>query len=134
MTLNHWHRPRSPAFIGGSKLSSRTNRKGWNHLKTESCRMVVVDQDDYIWLGFLHPLLGKFISSKEWLPVRFLSLALIQGSTNCRDMRSIDGSGNIGHVTSPWLGHDENSPGADDELGRHRLHRDNGCPRENAPP
>ena len=56
---------RGPILISRLKLGSSTNRKGWNHLQTESRRMIVADKDDHIWLGFLHPLLGKFITFEK---------------------------------------------------------------------
>ena len=94
--------------------------------------MIVVDKDDHIWLGFLHPLLGKFITFEKWLPVGFLCLSLIQGRTNRRDMRRVNRGGNIGHIRTPWPG--ANSPVADDEAERHHLPQGNGYPLENGLP
>ena len=78
VALDHRHRPRPPALVGGRELGGAAEREGRDEIDRECRRMVVVDHDRNIRLGFAHPRLRPLEAREHPLPVGFLGPVIVE--------------------------------------------------------
>ena len=87
MALDNRDRARPPAFVTGVKTIGTTDCKSWNHLHVERRSMIVVNENDDVGLCFvLEPVPGPIVACKSWLPIVLIRLALIDSSTQRRNV------------------------------------------------
>ena len=97
MTDHGGHWPRTPAFVGRRVTGSGADRKGRDHVQTESCCMVVVDQEDHVGSVVGHPLLGDLVAFEQRLPVSLVVFPQVKRCAYRGDMRGEDAGGDLGH-------------------------------------
>src|ERR1700733_14799621 len=104
MTLDHRHRPRSPAFVGWRKFRGAAEREGRDHLHRERRGVIVVDDDGDVGLGFAHPLLRSLETRENPFPIRLLGLVVVDRRADGGHMRRTYSCDDPGHgVTSVLL-------------------------------
>ena len=87
MALDHRHRARAPALVGGRKLRRAAEREGRDHLHREGGGVVVVDHDRDVRLGLRHPFLGFLEAREHPLPIGLLGLAVVERRPDGGNMR-----------------------------------------------
>ena len=98
MALDHRHRARAPAFVGGRKFRRAAECEGRDQVHRKRRGMVVIDFDDDVRLGGRHPRLGSFEAGKHPLPVRLLGLLVVDRGADGRHVRRSHACDDSSHV------------------------------------
>ncbi len=78
VALDHRHRARTPALVGGRELRRAAERERRNEIDRKRRRVVVIDDDCDVGLGLPHPRLGFLEAREHPLPVGLLGPAVVE--------------------------------------------------------
>ena len=81
---------RAPAFISWGVFGATAQGKGRDNTRVKGRAVIVVDQEDDIWLFLLHPLFGELETLENRTIVVVAGDALVGRDAQCRDV----GTGN----------------------------------------
>src|SRR5581483_8913395 len=104
MALDHRHRARAPALVGGREFGRTAERERRDQVDRKRRGVVVIAHDRDVGFQLPQPLLRLHETREHPLPIGLLGLVVVERRADGGHVRRADAGDDLGHdVTSVWL-------------------------------